>query len=174
AISVLDMWAYLADILTFYQERTANEAYLRTALLKESVQRLAGLLDYRPAPGAAAVVLVAFTLEPARKLLIPAGQRVQSVPGENEKAQKFETVEVVAAEDVLNRIPILPAPAAYSALDAGHARGILTSKPAPAGTTRLVAFTDGTPGAEEKEVVAVEQINGRTELTWSPAMVASK
>src|SRR5215813_14273127 len=33
----LDMWAYLGDILTFYQERIANEAYLRTATQRESV-----------------------------------------------------------------------------------------------------------------------------------------
>ena len=53
-IALLEMWAYLADILTFYQERIANEAFLRTALLRASVLRLAALLDYRPAPGVAA------------------------------------------------------------------------------------------------------------------------
>src|SRR5215472_7953298 len=34
-IALLAMWSYVADILTFYQERIANEAYLRTALLQE-------------------------------------------------------------------------------------------------------------------------------------------
>src|SRR4051794_11489879 len=60
-IALLEMWAYLADILTFYQERTANEAYLRTAVLTDSVTRLAALLDYQPAPGAAALAQLAFT-----------------------------------------------------------------------------------------------------------------
>jgi hypothetical protein len=32
-IAFIDMWAYLCDILTFYQERIANEHYLRTAIL---------------------------------------------------------------------------------------------------------------------------------------------
>src|SRR5205085_1099514 len=45
SIALLAMWAYVSDILTFYQERIANEAYLRTALLQESVVRLAALLD---------------------------------------------------------------------------------------------------------------------------------
>jgi hypothetical protein len=31
AIALLDAWAVVADVLTFYQERIANEAYLRTA-----------------------------------------------------------------------------------------------------------------------------------------------
>ncbi len=31
AITILELWAAIGDILTFYQERTANEAFLRTA-----------------------------------------------------------------------------------------------------------------------------------------------
>ena len=30
AIALLDAWATVADVLTFYQERIANEGYLRT------------------------------------------------------------------------------------------------------------------------------------------------
>lgn len=32
SIALLDGWAVIADILTFYQERIANEGYLRTAV----------------------------------------------------------------------------------------------------------------------------------------------
>src|SRR5262249_7398697 len=31
SIALLDAWAVAADVLTFYQERIANECYLRTA-----------------------------------------------------------------------------------------------------------------------------------------------
>src|SRR5215212_4258675 len=41
----VDMWAYLCDILTYYQERIANESFLRTAGLKESVIELLYLVD---------------------------------------------------------------------------------------------------------------------------------
>src|SRR5262245_45136133 len=53
-IGFLDMWAYLGDILTFYQERIANEAFLGTATQRESVLRMAALIDYKLGPGAAA------------------------------------------------------------------------------------------------------------------------
>ena len=53
-LQVLEWWAYLADILTFYNERYANENYLRTATRDESVADLVALLGYRPAPGLAA------------------------------------------------------------------------------------------------------------------------
>ena len=36
-LQILDWWAYLADILTFYNERAANQAYLGTADRPESV-----------------------------------------------------------------------------------------------------------------------------------------
>src|SRR5271169_3116690 len=96
-IALLAMWAWVADILTFYQERIANEAYLRTAILPESVTALAALLGYKPAPGAAAEADLVFLLESAAQLQIPVGLRVQSVPGQNEKPQKFETVSAVTA-----------------------------------------------------------------------------
>src|SRR5215218_5546156 len=54
AVQMLEWWAYLADILTFYNERIANEAYLRTATLPESVRRLIRTIGYRPRPGIAA------------------------------------------------------------------------------------------------------------------------
>ena len=49
------MWAYLGDILTFYQERIANEAYLRTSVQARSTAMLVSLIGYRPGPGRAAV-----------------------------------------------------------------------------------------------------------------------
>ena len=56
-ITLLDMWATIADILTFYQERVANEGYLRTARLRDSILQMARLLDYHLKPGVAATTL---------------------------------------------------------------------------------------------------------------------
>ena len=47
----VELWAYLADVLTFYQERIANEAFLGTATQRDSLLRLVSLIDYRPSPG---------------------------------------------------------------------------------------------------------------------------
>ncbi len=49
ALALLDGWATVADVLTFYQERIANEGYLRTATERRSVLELARLLGYAPA-----------------------------------------------------------------------------------------------------------------------------
>jgi hypothetical protein len=46
-IALLDGWATLADVFTFYQERIANEFWLRTASERDSILRLAQLIGYR-------------------------------------------------------------------------------------------------------------------------------
>jgi hypothetical protein len=103
-VALLEMWAYLADILTFYQERIANEAFLRTAVLPESVRRLVALLGYEPAPGVAAATHLAFAVEKGKRLEISERLRVQSVPGQNEEPQKFETIEAMLAWSSLNEM----------------------------------------------------------------------
>ncbi|MBX9583797.1 MAG: putative baseplate assembly protein [Gemmataceae bacterium] len=123
-LALLDAWATTADVLTFYQERLANEAYLRTATEPGSVLRLARLIGYLPKPGVAAAVDLAFTLEDApgapAAVTIPAGVKVQSVPGQDEKPQTFETGEPLAARVEWNAMrPQTAAPRLPQAGDTG-------------------------------------------------------
>src|SRR5689334_8739062 len=98
AIALLDAWAVVGDVLSFYQERIANEGYLRTATERRSVLELARLIGYRLRPGVAASVYLAYTLEDkSAPVVIPAGTRSQSVPGPGEAAQFFETAEPLEA-----------------------------------------------------------------------------
>jgi Baseplate J-like protein len=173
-IALLELWAVVGDILTFYQERAANEAYLRTAVHRDSVRRLAAMLDYRPHPGVAADTLLAFTLEPDATVQVPVGLRAQSVPGQGQTPQTFETVEAIGADHLLNRVRLFPQPLADNPLATGGASGMLAPTSAvPAPGDRLVLFPDtGKPFAapEEKTVAGVEEVDGRTVLTWSPAV----
>jgi hypothetical protein len=109
SIALLDSWATSLDILTFYQERIANEFFLRTAADTASVFDLAQLVGYRPSPGVAASVYLAFTLNNAPgspdNVLISAGTRVQSVPGPGQQAQIFETSSNITALIEKNAIP---------------------------------------------------------------------
>lgn len=59
-IALLEGAALLGDILSFYQEHYANEAYLRTAAWRESVAELVRLTGYRLAPGIAGRATLAF------------------------------------------------------------------------------------------------------------------
>jgi hypothetical protein len=123
SIALLDAWATVGDVLTFYQERIANEAYLRTATERLSVRELARLIDYQLHPGVAAATYLAFAVEDAPGALgqvlslgttatiaperlppvtIDIGTKVQSIPGPGEQAQSFETVEKIEARPEWN------------------------------------------------------------------------
>ena len=107
SIALLDAFAVVGDVLTFYQERFANEGYLRPATERLSVMNLARLVGYRARPGLSASVYLSFTLEDSftEETTIPAGTKAQSQPaGEEEKAQVFETAEAITARASWNRI----------------------------------------------------------------------
>src|SRR5687768_14774658 len=108
AIAFLDGWATVADVLTFYQERIANEGYLRTATERRSVLELARLLGYNLRPGVASSVYLAYTLDPKQPdpVEIPAGARAQSVPGPGELPQTFETSEKIIARSQWNNLQV--------------------------------------------------------------------
>jgi predicted phage baseplate assembly protein len=102
SIALLDAWASVADVLTFYHERIANEGYLETATERLSVLELARLIGYRLRPGVAASVHLAFRLDPGYRTTIPAGTRAQNVPEPGETMESFETAEPFEARTEWN------------------------------------------------------------------------
>lgn len=110
-LAIGDALACSLDVLSFYTERFAHEHYLRTATERLSVGAMARLIGYELAPGVAASTHLAFTLQsvpgaPAKPIEIPIGTRVQSVPGQDEQAQTFETVAPAAARAEWNAITL--------------------------------------------------------------------
>lgn len=104
SLALLDAWATVADVLTFYQERIANEGYLRTAIERRSLVELARLVDYAHSPGVSASVYLAFTLEDGYNLEIPVGLSSQSIHDSNESPEFFETSEKLRAYAQLNQL----------------------------------------------------------------------
>lgn len=114
-IALLDATSVVLDILTFYQERLANECYLRTAQQPRSLTELSRLIGYQPAPGVAAAAYVAFTLtqpagQPANPnapaITIPQGTQLQSVPAQGQTPQVFETSADIPAKADWTALPV--------------------------------------------------------------------
>ncbi len=110
-VAILDAWATVSEIVAFYQERLANEAYMRTATERRSVVELANLIGYVPRPGVAASAYLAFSIERAGEeddVPVPLGTRVQSIPAPGELPQTFETVEPITGHPDWNAMrPVL-------------------------------------------------------------------
>ncbi len=169
-MALLDCWAIVADILTFYQERYANEAWLRTARRRASVRRLAGLVGHRLDPGAAAATYLAYALDDAARVTVPAGAQSQSVPdGEDETPQKFETAEALEAAAARNRLTVYPPPQPQQPpVTAGRSASTLAEgSPVPAEGDRVIAFTHGGSVAEVRAVEEVTTRAQRPVLAWA-------
>src|SRR3954452_5728719 len=104
--AIVELWAYLADVLTFYQERIANEAFLGTATPPDSLGRLAELLGYRQRPATGAVGSVAFTIEQGRSVDLPPRLRLGSRGIAGRPAAVFETVTGLTARGAHSAIPL--------------------------------------------------------------------
>lgn len=123
SIALIDAWSCVCEVLSFYQERNANEAFLGTALERRSIVELGRLIGYRLRPGVAAGTDLVFLLDdppgqignavrgklPAPsvavdEVAIPSRTRVQSIPGPGETAQTFETVEDLNARVAWNAL----------------------------------------------------------------------
>ena len=140
AVALMDAWATVADVLTFYQERIANEAFLRTATERLSVLELAREIGYELSPGVAASAYLSFTAEDVvgsgvsaqppqtpktpsaatqgaptfnfPSAVVPAGAKVQSIPSPGQLPQTFETSADALVRPVWNMLlPRLTRPA---------------------------------------------------------------
>ena len=113
SIACIDGAATMLDVLAFYQERYVNEHYLMTSTERRSVLEMAQLIGYQLSPGVAAATHLAFTLQAnggdsaagTQPITIPQRTRVQSVPGQDEEPQTFETTQDIEARADWNAVP---------------------------------------------------------------------
>jgi hypothetical protein len=180
-IALLDAWAVTADVLTFYQERIANEGYLRTAVERRSVLELARAIGYELNPGVAASGYLAFTVEDATGALktvsVPKGTQVQSVPAPGKLPQTFETVEKLEAR--VEWSALTPQQTAAQAIGRGvtelYLDGVSTNL--QQGDTILIVGEEREewPGSERWDLRIVEKVTpysaeDYTVVSWEDAL----
>ena len=159
-IALLDAWAALADVLTFYQERLANESWLRTARERDSILRLAELIGYRLKPGVAAETPLSFSLDETpgapTQVAVEIGTKVQSVPGDGEKPQMFETVEPLDARVEWNALtPVLTTtPVIASGVTSLDLKGTSTNLLRCRSTKVFTSFTGHQPEAASASMIS--------------------
>ncbi len=97
AIALLESWSMVIDVLTFYQERIANEGYLSTATELRSIMELVAAIGYGLYPGISASTYLAFTVRnmpgvPSQHYSIPQGVAVQSVPAQGQSGTALPNI----------------------------------------------------------------------------------
>jgi len=181
ALSIIDAWSTTLDVLTFYQERIANENYLRTATEFRSLQEFGREVGYRLAPGTAATTHLAFRVDDTgygpESVRIDAGTKVQSQPGQDELPQVYETLGTVVARPEYNALPVKE----YAKDELGSSRTNAyfagTAFDVKVGDTMLFVAhaSKATPSSDKKALARVTRVvrndvRQTTYLEWSPAL----
>ena len=140
-IVLIELFAYMGDLINYYIDRSANEAFMTTASQRDSVLYLARLLGYNPTTvGAATVTLKFFNTNTVTKT-IPAGTQVATSASTTGGTQIiFETNSAVTIPAISGTIP-----------------GEIT-----------VLATQGETVTEVLAPVSTGEINQIRELTYSP------
>jgi hypothetical protein len=107
-VMLIEMWAYVCDVVSFYDKAIADESYLRTARLRPSVRRLVSLLGYVPRPAVAASVRLALLADGERALTIPPGTAFRSGAFPGGAPQLFELDAAATLYPNANRFAVAP------------------------------------------------------------------
>ena len=73
AMTLIDLWAYVADVQNYYLDRAYSEAFIGTATQASSIHSLARLLGYTPNPAVSAASTVYLYNATASAVTIPNG-----------------------------------------------------------------------------------------------------
>jgi hypothetical protein len=105
-ITLIELFSYMGDILNFYIDRAANESFITTASQRESILRIATLLNYTPTVSTAAETTLTFSNYNLSSVTIPAGTQIATttiVDGENTQII-FETKTQITVSASLDGI----------------------------------------------------------------------
>ena len=111
-LMLLEMWAYVCDVVAFNDQALANESYLRTAVLPSSLRRLVAMIGYLPRPELASVTDLGALVEGRVPVAIPAGTAFRSAAFGSEPPQVFETSADAIAHPDANQWTVVPPRAA--------------------------------------------------------------
>jgi hypothetical protein len=121
-IALLECGAIVAELVAFYQELYANEAYLRSALWRQSVARLVALGGYRLAPGLGGQASFALAVKGNDPVVVPAGFGFKADLEQADAPAIFESLGETTAYPWLSSFKLYRPRRAPSAIAAGASR----------------------------------------------------
>ena len=106
-IALLQMFAYMGDLQSYYTDRAGNEAFISTASKRSSILRHAALLAYQPTQRVPSLVNITFSNSSGTEIIVPAGTQVATsttVSGEDSQII-FETNSEVTVPAAVSSVP---------------------------------------------------------------------
>ncbi len=173
---LLELFSYMGDVMNFYIDRTASEAFLGTAVRRQSVLYIADMLGYTPIGQQSASVKLEFTLDDvyvgSDKVVLPVGTKVYNESNSSDGLIVFETMSEITL------YPTLPGTVAADGSDLILTMPRVVSVFASEGVTvkdDLLGISVGSPMAEfilpHKGVifntVSIRSQEGQQTMPWT-------
>ncbi len=94
---LVELFAYMGDLLNYYIDRSANEAFITTASQRDNVLQLANLLSYVPTSRTASTVTLTFQNSTGAAITVPALTQVATTTISSATSSQivFETNDAV-------------------------------------------------------------------------------
>lgn len=99
-MAILETFSYMGDILNYYIDKSANEAFISTASQRDNVLQLAKLLGYKPTESTASTVTVTFSNTSASPITVPALTQVATSTVSN-----ASTTQIIFETDAAVTVP---------------------------------------------------------------------
>ncbi|WP_274032523.1 baseplate J/gp47 family protein [Streptomyces sp. MMBL 11-1] len=153
-VVMVELFSYLGDIISFYQDRIQDEAYLTTATQRSSVIAIAQQLGYQPHTAIPATGQVAFSPAPGltSPVVLSAGtQVITTYIAALDRAITYETTADVVVPAYTTPVPQVVGLVAEGATQGNRTLALYASTAGqPASTIRVedVGTSDGTQAQE--------------------------
>lgn len=140
-VALVEAFAYLGDVMAYYIDRTANEAFLKTAVQRQSILNIAQTYGYIPAGYRQANLSVVFSNSSDTSITIPAGTVVS---GDVVFGDVVETVYFTTTADSIVDAAVGDVPGTATV---GASEGRSVTLIAEGATTygELIGTADGSP-----------------------------
>lgn len=159
-VMLLELWAYVCDLTSFYDEVLANEAYVGTARRRASLRKLVAPLGYVARPAVAALADLAAFADGRRAVTLPPGTAFRSGAFGSEPPQVFELPAEATIHPLLNEWTLLPVRPRDLPATSSAATSLLCKRGTVSVKTgdRVIVVAGG--GPQPRRVASVTDITG--------------
>lgn len=140
-VALVEAFAYMGDLVSYYIDRVANESFIRTATQRESLLNIALTYGYTPAGYRNATVGITFTNSSEEEVTIPAGTVVS---GQVIIDDTVETVYFTTVADAVIDAIVGDTPGEYT-VSASEGRSVTLIADETTTYGELVGTSTGTP-----------------------------
>jgi len=109
-VMLFDMWSYVLDVTQFYDEKIAEESYIRTAKRAVSTNRIVELLGYKRKPALSAKVNLSVEIDGHDKVTLSSGVRFRSEAFDDQPPQVFELISDAEVSPQFNKWQLVDIP----------------------------------------------------------------